>query len=222
MSPLLWGLSSWHPSTAQGLCINASMAAHVLPLFLSQGLDFEAKNQHTLYIEVTNEAPFVVKLPTSTATIVVHVEDVNEAPVFVPPSKVVEVQEGIAIGAPICTYTAQDPDKGNQKIRYMRAERRFTQMPWCCWVGGLLWPEFVLLIKTVNYFEYYLCTGPSLPALPKAAAEQRPREQMFLSPLCVPAGCPTCCSGSQLGLGCIFHVIWLRRPKSHDTVCQLG
>lgn len=138
LSSLLWALSSWHPSTAQGLCINASMAARVLPLFLSQGLDFEAKNQHTLYVEVTNEAPFVVKLPTSTATIVVHVKDVNEAPVFVPPSKVVEVQEGISIGAPICTYTAQDPDKGNQKIRYMRAERRFTQMPWCCWVGGLL------------------------------------------------------------------------------------
>ncbi|XP_078295046.1 cadherin-3 isoform X1 [Panthera onca] len=95
-----------HPESNQGI------------LTTRKGLDFEAKNQHTLYVEVTNEAPFVVKLPTSTATIVVHVEDVNEAPVFVPPSKVIEVQEGISVGESVCTYTAQDPDEGNQKISY--------------------------------------------------------------------------------------------------------
>uniref|UniRef100_A0A2K6GIB1 Cadherin 3 n=1 Tax=Propithecus coquereli TaxID=379532 RepID=A0A2K6GIB1_PROCO len=83
-----------------------------------KGLDFEATNQHTLYVAVTNEAPFVVKLPTSTATVVVHVEDVNEAPVFVPPSKVIEVQEGISTGEAVCVYTAQDPDKEDQKISY--------------------------------------------------------------------------------------------------------
>ncbi|XP_007450004.1 PREDICTED: cadherin-3 isoform X2 [Lipotes vexillifer] len=95
-----------HPESNQGI------------LTTKKGLDFEAKNQHTLYVEVINEAPFVVKLPTSTATIVVHVEDVNEPPVFVPPSKVIEVQEGISIGEPVCTYTARDPDKGSQKISY--------------------------------------------------------------------------------------------------------
>uniref|UniRef100_A0A8D1UU79 Cadherin-3 n=1 Tax=Sus scrofa TaxID=9823 RepID=A0A8D1UU79_PIG len=95
-----------HPESNQGI------------LTTKKGLDFEAKTQHTLYVEVTNEAPFVVKLPTSTATVVVHVEDVNEAPVFVPPSKVIEVQEGTSVGEPICTYTAQDPDKGSQKISY--------------------------------------------------------------------------------------------------------
>ncbi|XP_007198241.2 cadherin-3 isoform X3 [Balaenoptera acutorostrata] len=95
-----------HPESNQGI------------LTTKKGLDFEAKTQHTLYVEVINEAPFVVKLPTSTATIVVHVEDVNEPPVFVPPSKVIEVQEGIPVGEPVCTYTAQDPDKGSQKISY--------------------------------------------------------------------------------------------------------
>uniref|UniRef100_A0A8C2RTH8 Cadherin domain-containing protein n=1 Tax=Capra hircus TaxID=9925 RepID=A0A8C2RTH8_CAPHI len=74
--------------------------------------------RHTLYVEVINEVPFVVKLPTSTATVVVHVEDVNEPPVFVPPSKVIKIQEGISIGEPVCNYTAQDPDKGSQKISY--------------------------------------------------------------------------------------------------------
>uniref|UniRef100_A0A452SNL1 Cadherin 3 n=1 Tax=Ursus americanus TaxID=9643 RepID=A0A452SNL1_URSAM len=95
-----------HPESNQGI------------LTTKKGLDFEAKNQHVLYVEVTNEAPFVVKLPTSTATVVVHVDDVNEAPVFVPPSKVIEVQEGISIGEPVCTYSAQDPDRGSQKISY--------------------------------------------------------------------------------------------------------
>ncbi|XP_054566842.1 cadherin-3 isoform X2 [Eptesicus fuscus] len=95
-----------HPESNQGI------------LTTKKGLDFEAKNQHTLYIEVTNEAPFVVKLPTSTATVVVHVEDVNEAPVFAPPSNVVEVQEDIAAGEPVCTYTAQDPDRGRQRVSY--------------------------------------------------------------------------------------------------------
>ncbi|XP_015423296.1 PREDICTED: cadherin-3 [Myotis davidii] len=95
-----------HPESNQGI------------LTTKKGLDFEAQNQHTLYIEVTNEAPFVVKLPTSTATVVVHVEDVNEAPVFVPPSNVVEVLEDIAAGEPVCTYTAQDPDRGSQRVSY--------------------------------------------------------------------------------------------------------
>lgn len=95
-----------HPENNQGI------------LTTKKGLDFEAQNQHTLYIEVTNEAPFVVKLPIATATVVVHVEDVNEAPVFVPPSKVVEVQEGISVGELVCFYTAQDPDKEDQKISY--------------------------------------------------------------------------------------------------------
>lgn len=108
------------------------MAAQVL-LLPSQGLDFEAKNQHTLYIEVTNEAPFVVKLPTSTATVVVHVEDVNEAPVFVPPSNVVEVQEDISAGEPVCTYTAQDPDRGSQRVRYAAAGLTFLPMHWDFW-----------------------------------------------------------------------------------------
>ncbi|XP_044788027.1 cadherin-3 isoform X1 [Bubalus bubalis] len=87
-------------------------------LTTQKDLDFEAKTQHTLYVEVINEVPFVVKLPTSTATVVVLVEDVNEPPVFVPPSKVIEIQEGISTGEPICTYTARDPDKGSQKISY--------------------------------------------------------------------------------------------------------
>ncbi|XP_060041270.1 cadherin-3 [Erinaceus europaeus] len=95
-----------HPESNQGI------------LTTKKGLDFEAKSRYTLSIKVTNEVPFVVKLPTSTAMAVVIVDDVNEPPVFVPPSKVIEVQEHIDVGEPVCTYSAQDPDRGNQKISY--------------------------------------------------------------------------------------------------------
>ncbi|OBS67274.1 hypothetical protein A6R68_04167 [Neotoma lepida] len=82
-----------HPETNQGI------------LTTKKGLDFEAQNQHTLYIEVTNEASFVVKLPTATATVVVHVEDVNEAPVFVPPSKVARNPPTTGTGTLLLTLT---------------------------------------------------------------------------------------------------------------------
>ncbi|XP_021488146.1 cadherin-3 isoform X2 [Meriones unguiculatus] len=95
-----------HPETNQGI------------LTTKKGLDFEAQNQHTLYVDVTNEDPFAVKLPTATATIVIHVEDVNEAPVFVPPFNIIEAQEGVSVGELVCLYTAQDPDKEEQKISY--------------------------------------------------------------------------------------------------------
>lgn len=120
-----WG-GPFLPTSQLGMGPPHKMAAQVL-LLPSQGLDFEAQTQHTLYIEVTNEAPFAVKLPTSTATVVVHVEDVNEAPEFVPPSNAVEVQEDISAGEPVCTYTAQDPDRGSQRVRYAAAGLTFLQ-----------------------------------------------------------------------------------------------
>lgn len=119
-----------------------------------QGLDFEAKSQHTLYIEVTNEARFVVKLPTSTATVLVHVEDVNEAPVFVPPSKAVTAQENVSVGEPVCTYTAQDPDRGSQKIRYAGVGSGALVL-----LGGSF---IVTAAKIVKYLEH-LPVSPSYP-----------------------------------------------------------
>ncbi|XP_033012956.1 B-cadherin-like [Lacerta agilis] len=85
----------------------------------AKGLDFEAKKQYLLQIAVTNQAPFVVKLPTSTATVIINVKDVNEAPVFAPPIHKAEVSEDIPIGQKVTAYTAQDPDKmQSQKIKY--------------------------------------------------------------------------------------------------------
>ncbi|XP_036087329.1 cadherin-1 isoform X3 [Rousettus aegyptiacus] len=85
----------------------------------AKGLDFEAKQQYILYVAVKNVAPFEVTLSTSTATITVDVLDVNEAPIFMPPQKRVEVSEDFPVGLEITSYTAQEPDTFmEQKITY--------------------------------------------------------------------------------------------------------
>ncbi|XP_048648376.1 cadherin-1 [Marmota marmota marmota] len=85
----------------------------------AKGLDFEAKQQYILYVTVTNVAPFEVTLQTSTATVTVDVVDVNEAPIFVPPEKRVEVPEDFGVGLEITSYTAREPDTFmQQKITY--------------------------------------------------------------------------------------------------------
>lgn len=82
-------------------------------------MDFEAKQQYILHVTVTNVAPFEVTLQTSTATVTVDVLDVNEAPIFVPPEKRVEVPEDFGMGLEITSYTAREPDTFmEQKITY--------------------------------------------------------------------------------------------------------
>uniref|UniRef100_K7GFV9 Cadherin domain-containing protein n=1 Tax=Pelodiscus sinensis TaxID=13735 RepID=K7GFV9_PELSI len=85
-----------------------------------KGLDFEARRQFVLYVAATNEEPFVVKLPTSTATVTVDVRDVNEAPVFSPPLKTAQVSEDVPVGQKITSYTAQDPDKMQSQTIWYR------------------------------------------------------------------------------------------------------
>uniref|UniRef100_A0A8C0H8B6 Cadherin-1 n=1 Tax=Chelonoidis abingdonii TaxID=106734 RepID=A0A8C0H8B6_CHEAB len=85
----------------------------------AQGLDFEVQKQFILLVAATNDIPFSVPLPTSTATVTVNVEDVNEAPVFDPPIKSAVVSEDLPVGQEVTSYTARDPDKSQmQKITY--------------------------------------------------------------------------------------------------------
>ncbi|XP_074864436.1 B-cadherin-like isoform X2 [Carettochelys insculpta] len=85
----------------------------------ARALDFELRRQFVLLVAATNEDPFVVKLPTSTATVTVTVRDVNEAPVFDPSVKTAQVSEDVPIGQEIASYTAQDPDRmQSQTVRY--------------------------------------------------------------------------------------------------------
>ncbi|XP_073440146.1 EP-cadherin-like [Dendrobates tinctorius] len=88
-------------------------------LTTAKGLDFETRKQFVLQITVENEERFSVTLPTSTATVTVNVEDVNEAPFFIPQISLAEVSEDLQRGQKITALVAQDPDKQqNQKLRY--------------------------------------------------------------------------------------------------------
>ncbi|XP_058238072.1 B-cadherin [Hemibagrus wyckioides] len=84
-----------------------------------KGLDYEENNKFTLLVVVENEVPFAKPLPTSTATVIVNVLDVNEAPVFEPKEKIVFKAENAAVDSELAVYTATDPDTNrNQKITY--------------------------------------------------------------------------------------------------------
>lgn len=86
-------------------------------LFLpsNQGLDFEKNSKHTLLVAVENEVPFATPLPTATATVVVNVQDVNEAPVFDPKEKIVSKREDLAVDSDVVQYTASDPDTARKQ-----------------------------------------------------------------------------------------------------------
>ncbi|XP_070771698.1 B-cadherin-like isoform X2 [Enoplosus armatus] len=85
----------------------------------AKGLDFEKSSTHTLLVAVENEIPFATPLPTATATVVVNVLDVNEAPVFDPIQKIVSKREDLAVNADLVQYTASDPDTARkQKVKY--------------------------------------------------------------------------------------------------------
>ncbi|XP_073715820.1 cadherin-1-like [Misgurnus anguillicaudatus] len=60
-------------------------------------LDYEKTKQYILSVIVENDDPFVGSLPTSTATVTVNVEDVNEPPVFNPKEKHIIKPEDVVL-----------------------------------------------------------------------------------------------------------------------------
>ncbi|XP_068597527.1 B-cadherin-like [Brachionichthys hirsutus] len=85
----------------------------------AKGLDFEKSSKHTLLVAVENEVPFATPLPTATATVVVSVTDVNEAPIFDPAEKLVSKREDLDVDSDVVQYTASDPDLARkQKVEY--------------------------------------------------------------------------------------------------------
>lgn len=88
-------------------------------LTTAKGLDFESTSTFTLFVVVTNEAPFTQPVFTSTATITVKVEDKNEPPMFTPSQIQVTVSEDTQIGTSLAYLRAVDPDRARPtKIRY--------------------------------------------------------------------------------------------------------
>lgn len=85
-------------------------------------LDYEATERHTLLIRVENEDPLVpdaIYGASSTATVHVTVEDINEGPVFFPDPLIVTRMENIPVGSFVASLSATDPDTLQiQSIRY--------------------------------------------------------------------------------------------------------
>ncbi|XP_043101554.1 cadherin-3 isoform X1 [Puntigrus tetrazona] len=82
-------------------------------------LDFERTKKYVLFVIVENDEPFVGSLPTSTATVTINVQDVNEPPEFNPKEMVIYREENLPVGSNLIAYTATDPDTGkSQKITY--------------------------------------------------------------------------------------------------------
>ncbi|XP_072527093.1 B-cadherin-like [Salminus brasiliensis] len=82
-------------------------------------LDFELNNKYTLLVAAENDVPFASPLPTSTATVIVNVQDVNEAPVFDPVENQISKPEDLAVETELTVYTATDPDTAKtQTVTY--------------------------------------------------------------------------------------------------------
>ncbi|XP_037539093.1 cadherin-13 [Nematolebias whitei] len=85
-------------------------------------LDYETIAFHTLLIKVENEdllVPNVGYGPSSTATVHVTVEDINEGPVFMPDPLIVTRMENVPVGSFVASLNATDPDILElQSIRY--------------------------------------------------------------------------------------------------------
>uniref|UniRef100_A0AAY4BR07 Cadherin-1 n=1 Tax=Denticeps clupeoides TaxID=299321 RepID=A0AAY4BR07_9TELE len=89
----------------------------------AQALDFEQERRFTLLVAVKNRLPFAVPLRTSTATVSVIVEDVNEPPVLMPEERQLTVPEDLQVGSVITQFRAKDPDTDrHQAVRYRLLE----------------------------------------------------------------------------------------------------
>uniref|UniRef100_A0A6Q2Z118 Cadherin-1 n=1 Tax=Esox lucius TaxID=8010 RepID=A0A6Q2Z118_ESOLU len=84
-------------------------------IYTAKPLDFEKKSKYNLLVTVENEIPFVGILRTSTATVTVNVEDVNEAPIFSPVTKTITKPEDLPLNSTVVVYTATDPDTARKQ-----------------------------------------------------------------------------------------------------------
>ncbi|XP_018429661.1 PREDICTED: cadherin-like protein 26 [Nanorana parkeri] len=101
-------------------------------LSIVKPLDFEGTPTKTLIITVENEEPYyscqnsrlrMDKTAMSpNITVSITVIDANDAPVFTPKVKVIREKEGVKVGTVLGTFTATDPDRVPNKIRYKIAE----------------------------------------------------------------------------------------------------
>ncbi|PIO26953.1 hypothetical protein AB205_0165900, partial [Aquarana catesbeiana] len=95
-------------------------------------LDFEGTPTKTVIITVENEEPYFscenkkLRMDKAVAspnvTVLITVLDSNDAPVFTPNVKVFREKENVVVGTVLGTFTATDPDRVPNNIRYKIAQ----------------------------------------------------------------------------------------------------
>ncbi|XP_060694017.1 B-cadherin isoform X2 [Hemiscyllium ocellatum] len=88
-------------------------------LKLVKPLDYERSKLHRVIVEVKNQIPLTSTMPLSSATVIINVLDVNEAPIFDPETKRDTKPENLPIGSTVTSCSAKDPDNAqDQIVRY--------------------------------------------------------------------------------------------------------
>ncbi|XP_072452164.1 B-cadherin isoform X2 [Chiloscyllium punctatum] len=85
-------------------------------LKLVKPLDYERSKHHRVIIEVRNQIPLTSTMPLSSATVVINVLDVNEAPIFDPETKRDIKPENLPVGSTVTSCSAKDPDNAQDQI----------------------------------------------------------------------------------------------------------
>ncbi|KAM8945984.1 cadherin-16 [Pelodytes ibericus] len=101
--------------------ISTDGQTNTLAIYLEKDLDYESHQKYDLTVLARNRAPLVGTEygPSSTATVRIAVQDVNEAPVFTQQEYEVRVPENAQTGSVILTVEANDPDIYNKaKLHY--------------------------------------------------------------------------------------------------------
>ncbi|KAM6223389.1 cadherin-15 [Rhynchocyon petersi] len=87
-------------------------------------LDYESREHYQLLVSVQNEAPMQAAVPRAAqgqAVVSVHVQDVNEAPLFQQNPLRTSLDEGAAPGTSVVTFSAHDPDTQQlQRLSYYK------------------------------------------------------------------------------------------------------
>ncbi|XP_068121017.1 cadherin-16-like, partial [Hyperolius riggenbachi] len=94
---------------------------NTVTVFLQKALDYELAQEYSLVIEARNKVDLVGTEygSSSSASIVIMVTDVNEAPVFTQKTYEVQVSENASVESVILTVEASDPDIYNKtRLRY--------------------------------------------------------------------------------------------------------
>ncbi|XP_053323629.1 cadherin-19-like [Spea bombifrons] len=99
---------------------------------LNKLVDYESKRRYNIRVKAINryfDERFIKQdLFEDTTAIRIHIQDVDEPPVFVQNAYYMEIYENASIGSHVNSVTAKDPDITNSPIRYSIIHNQFSKL----------------------------------------------------------------------------------------------